>query len=914
MSDKITIDASASTSGVDWSTVLTQYISGSSTNGTGDFYGGVQDTLFGTPQWLNGDQLGLTYSTSTLALLQGSEIAYDWIHYGMQYQHVISGTIDSLLLGDWDASVDHYTQAEDGSRSTIQNFTPELTISGLDLYGAPMAEAKTNDVMTFYSAVKSGNTEAIYATLNASAQEFIGSAYDDTYTGTDYDDTITGGGGNDTIDGGAGTDTVIFSGDYARSGGDYSFTLNGDGALIVTDSRADGTGTDTLTNVEILKFDNLTYNYVTHKVNYTPTDLALDDATVGTGAVVGDTVGTVLVTDQDASDTYTYELIDSANGLFSLDGGTLKVAGELSKESYTVKIGVTDSAGNTFEKELTVTVADPVPNSAPENVAISATSVSEAATAGTVVGVLSATDANGDALTYTLTDDAKGLFGLQTTDGVTSLVVKGSLNYDTAASHSVTVQVSDGNGGVASKTFTIAVADVNEAPVITSNGGGYAATISVESGQTAVTTLAATDANKGATLTYSISGGKDATLFTIDAVTGALSFVNAPDYWAPSDSGQNNVYDVTVSASDGSLIDTQALAVTVTAAAAKLVGTDGADALVGTPLGDRLVGGAGNDILRGGAGDDSLNGGSGNDKLYGGAGNDILNGGTGDDLLYGETGADILFGADGTDALYGGSGDDRLNGGAGADKLFGGTGNDKLYGGTGEDRLAGEAGADILYGGTGNDTLYGGTGADKLYGEAGADALYGGSGNDRLFGGAGADKLFGSTGNDTLYGEAGDDRLAGEAGVDSLYGGAGNDTLYGGSGDDKLVGGAGKDTLIGGAGHDVLTGGTGADTFVFQSASDTTVASAGRDTIVDFSLSQGDIIDLSGIDAISGTKADNAFTFIGDAAFSGTAGELHYTVSNNRTVVSGDVDGNGKADFAITLVGDLALTQDNFLL
>ena len=81
---------------------------------------------------------------------------------------------------------------------------------------------------------------------------------------------------------------------------------------------------------------------------------------------------------------------------------------------------------------------------------------------------------------------------------------------------------------------------------------------------TAVTTVTATDADAGATLTYSIAGGADAAKFTINAATGALSFVSAPDFEVPTDAGGNNVYDVTVQVSDGTNTDTQAIAVTVT--------------------------------------------------------------------------------------------------------------------------------------------------------------------------------------------------------------------------------------------------------------------------------------------------------------------------------------------------------------
>ncbi|WP_338416332.1 cadherin domain-containing protein, partial [uncultured Sphaerotilus sp.] len=131
--------------------------------------------------------------------------------------------------------------------------------------------------------------------------------------------------------------------------------------------------------------------------------------------------------------------------------------------------------------------------------------------------------------------------------------------------YDVTVQVSDGSRTDA-QAIAVTVTGVNEsAPVITSNGAGASAAVSVAENATAVTTVTATDADQPTpALNYSISGGADAARFTIDASTGALRFVSAPDYEAPTDAGADNVYDVTVQVSDGSRTDTQALAVTVT--------------------------------------------------------------------------------------------------------------------------------------------------------------------------------------------------------------------------------------------------------------------------------------------------------------------------------------------------------------
>ncbi|MDO9226595.1 MAG: Ig-like domain-containing protein, partial [Pseudomonadota bacterium] len=125
--------------------------------------------------------------------------------------------------------------------------------------------------------------------------------------------------------------------------------------------------------------------------------------------------------------------------------------------------------------------------------------------------------------------------------------------------------VTDTAGLTDVQAIAVTVTDVNDnTPVITSNGGGASASINVAENTTAVTTVTATDADAGATLTYSLVGGADAAKFTINSTTGVLAFAAAPDFEAPTDSGANNVYDVTVQVSDGLTTDTQNIAVTVT--------------------------------------------------------------------------------------------------------------------------------------------------------------------------------------------------------------------------------------------------------------------------------------------------------------------------------------------------------------
>jgi len=146
----------------------------------------------------------------------------------------------------------------------------------------------------------------------------------------------------------------------------------------------------------------------------------------------------------------------------------------------------------------------------------------------------------------------------------------------------------------------------------------------------------------------------------------------------------------------------------------------------------------------------------------------------------------------------------------------------------------------------------------------------------------------------------------------SLLGG--NDKITGGSGDDKLEGFGGNDMLYGRQGADRLYGGAGADAFTFKSVRDSTVDAEGRDTIYDFKASQKDRIDLRAIDANTTKGGNQAFSFIGKKDFHSKAGELRYEKYGSGVLVSGDVDGDGNADFSILVKGVSSLSKGYFIL
>lgn len=151
------------------------------------------------------------------------------------------------------------------------------------------------------------------------------------------------------------------------------------------------------------------------------------------------------------------------------------------------------------------------------------------------------------------------------------------------------------------------------------------------------------------------------------------------------------------------------------------------------------------------------------------------------------------------------------------------------------------------------------------------------------------------------------------SGNDSIFGGSRDDKLFGYDGRDAIRGGTGDDVLVGGLGADVLTGGEGADTFVFQSKFDSGPGRSARDVITDFSRGDGDKIDLWQVDAVAGNEDNDEFTAIFDR-FSGASGELMVQETANGFVVSGDVDGDRRADFSFLVVSDTPLVVTDFVL
>lgn len=347
------------------------------------------------------------------------------------------------------------------------------------------------------------------------------------------------------------TETLIKAIQYLHT--DTSDPTDGDRVIdvIVNDGTTDSAAALTTINVNpvndspVAVADGFTVNEgSTTRLNLAGNDLDVDDGLDLTSItiVAGPTNGTITGINPDGTVAYTH------NGSETL------------ADSFTYNIkDLTGATSNTVTVSLTMTPQNDAPTAVADGFTVNEGSTKMLNLAG------NDTDPD-DGLDLTSITIVAG----PTNGTITSVNANGTVDYTHDGSEtltdSFTYTIRDLAGAISNTvTVSLTVIPVNDAPIIISNGGGATANISVITGTTGVTDVEATDAD-GATRIYSIVGGADAALFRIDPATGVLTFITAPDFRTPGDAGGNNIYDVIVQASDGTAVDTQAMAVTVTQA------------------------------------------------------------------------------------------------------------------------------------------------------------------------------------------------------------------------------------------------------------------------------------------------------------------------------------------------------------
>jgi VCBS repeat-containing protein len=541
----------------------------------------------------------------------------------------------------------------------------------------------------------------------AGADQLHGDDGSDALFGDDGDDILFGGSGYNTLDGGANNDTATFFGARAQ----YQVTLLSNGDIQISDQRAgapDGIGT--IRNVEKFAFLDGTFTAATVLTNapvvaYPIADqVTVEDqrwsfivAATGFADINGDTLS-YTATLGDGGALPSWLTFTAATGTFS---------GAPPRDFYgllNLRITASDGLLSAFDEfALTIT---PV-NDAPVALDDAASGSEDTEIGGTLV----ATDVDNTAahLTYALVGEAA--------HGTATVNANGAFSYTPNADFNgtdwFTFRVSDGALNSNTVTLTLTVDPVPDAPVITSNGGGDTVGISTVENATAVTVVSAADPDAGALLAYSIVGGADQAKFQINPSTGVLSFIAAPDFETPADADQNNSYIVQVRVSDGSLFDSQTIAVNV----------------LDVSFND---GGLGPDSLTGGPGDDVLDGQGGDDSIAGGPGDDTISGGLGDDVLDGGVGADRMAGGPGDDNYIVDNIGDQIseNANEGYDVVLAGISytlpanvEQVVLTGTADLNAVANSLDDTLVGNAGNNHFTVGHGTDIILGRAGIDTV-----------------------------------------------------------------------------------------------------------------------------------------------------------------------------------------------
>ncbi|HYC73610.1 M10 family metallopeptidase C-terminal domain-containing protein [Brevundimonas sp.] len=666
----------------------------------------------------------------------------------------------------------------------------------------------------------------------------VGTSGFDNISGGDGDDVITGNASDDTISGGAGIDTAVFAG--LRSA--YTVTTSGG-----TTTVSGPAGTDTLTTVERLRFDDVTLIVGAGGGQYFAGTAGADtiNATVFSDEIEGaggnDTInalaGNDVVRGGDGNDTVT-----AGGGIDQLFGGagadrlegdtgdqlwgdddndTLVVQGSATAAGVFVSGGAgTDTLilrGTSASLDLAAGTG------LAESTAVSVFTTENVTVEGAGAAVRTLLGSSG---ANRLTAAAGSAFGVMFDGRGGDDVLTGALGADTLIGGTGADQMFGGDGADQIEGDAGDQLEGENGDDVLIFTGSAAATASLISGGAGTDTAVL----RGASLSINLAtgtgtvGSTAVSIFSTENVT--VEGVGAGLRSVDGNSADNR-FDVGALGNDGSF-------------SVDFEGLGGNDVLRGSAGGDTLDGGLGDDVLRGGAGTDALIGGGGLDAAdYSAAAGAVTASLT--------TGIASNDGDGGTDSfssietLIGSAFNDVLAGNGGNNGLSGGAGNDTLDGLNGDDVLVGGAGVDVLNGGGGIDTADYSLAAAGMWAQLNSNA----SSND------------GDGGTDTF------------SGIENLTGSAFNDTLIGDANANVLRGGLGADTLLGLAGNDVIWGGAGALNTLQGGLGDDTYVLEAADSIVEFSSEGTDTVDARINTYVLANNVENLI-FGGTGAFAGT--------------------------------------------
>ena len=308
------------------------------------------------------------------------------------------------------------------------------------------------------------------------------------------------------------------------------------------------------------------YSFEIIDVNESPSIATTEISDIAEGV---SSIATISASDPDVGASLTYSLVDSNGakdeGLLSIDSSTGVVA-FISAPNFETPTDV----GADNKIEFSVLVSDGSLEVS-QDYSFSITNVNEGPTistssfsiaeGSTAIGTIAASDPDASStLSYTISGTDSSKFSINASSGAVAFLSPPNFESPTDNgldnTYNFTVTVSDGSLS-SSQSIAVAVGNVNEAPSFS-----IASAQSYVENSGATISVAANDPDASSSLTYTLSG-TDASKFTISS-SGVLSFSSAPDYEAPSDSGSNNIFNVSVAVSDGVNSSSVALVISLT--------------------------------------------------------------------------------------------------------------------------------------------------------------------------------------------------------------------------------------------------------------------------------------------------------------------------------------------------------------
>jgi len=241
-----------------------------------------------------------------------------------------------------------------------------------------------------------------------------------------------------------------------------------------------------------------TFTISVTNVNEAPFNISLSSAAIAENNEINAVIGTLSSTDPEGSQV-TYTLLGTDAASFNINGNELRASEVFNyevKSSYSIAVRASDGVNNT-DQAFTINIANT--NEAPNSIALSSSTIAERNAINAVIGTLSATDPEGNPLTWSISGTDAADFNLNGNELRASV----AFNYDTKSSYSITIRATDNAGLYSEQSFTITIQQRITFPTLSMSS------VSEKKGiNTVVGTFSAFDPN-GQPITFSLQSGSE---------------------------------------------------------------------------------------------------------------------------------------------------------------------------------------------------------------------------------------------------------------------------------------------------------------------------------------------------------------------------------------------------------------------